>query len=163
MKRRILPLLLVVFLLITYLGTALADDDYEFGIKVSPDVIVMFAQSQWLTVHADFPYASVGSKADVTLRIQGANVDNTVGADKIKSDLQGNLVAKFKRNNIDPYLEHGEMTFTLTVSTVEKENAFTGWDTARVITCQGKGLEASIPMGKRVDGRSSLFSKLCGP
>ena len=67
-------------------------------IKVSPNVVNIESESSWVTVHTDISYSSfISDQATITL--DGIEVAWT------KSDLQGDLVAKFDALEVKDYLK----------------------------------------------------------
>lgn len=105
-------------------------------IQVSPNVLNLVNQGQWVTVHTDIAYSTV-TGASVTL--------NDVAIDWWKSDNQGNFVAKFVIGDIkglfvgpDATLPLGETELTLTGTTNGGEE-FSGTYTIKVINVSPSG------------------------
>jgi hypothetical protein len=107
-------------------STSLAQD---VAIKVSPNVINLAASSTWVTVHTNIPFSSVDPDQPVTL--------NSIPATSCFADDCGNLVAKFDAEVIKAELEVGEVTLTLTGTTISG-GVFSGSDTVKVISVKGK-------------------------
>ncbi|MFC2097869.1 hypothetical protein ACFLSI_06000 [Bacteroidota bacterium] len=115
---------LVMLVTITFLLSASAfKSDTTIEIQVSPNVLNLGNQGQWVTIHTDIAYSSVAS-ATVTL--------NGIAINWWKSDNQGNFVAKFVIGDIkglfigpNATLPIGLTEFTLSGTTKTGE-LFTG-------------------------------------
>ena len=99
-------------------------------IQVSPNVLNLVNQGQWVTIHTDIAYSAVAG-ASVTL--------NNVPINWWKSDNQGNFVAKFVIGDIkglfigpNATLPLGPTLLTLSGTTKDGET-FTGSSTIKVI------------------------------
>jgi hypothetical protein len=100
----------------------LATDGEEILIKVSPNTIVIGSDGDWITVHTNIPYGSVDTTS-ITL--------NGVAVARTKSDLRGNLVAKFTQADIKAIVAPPEAILELSGLTTDGE-PFTGSDTVVV-------------------------------
>lgn len=98
------------------------ENDQEIYIKVSPNTIVIASDGDWITVHTNIAYGSVDTSS---LTLNGVPVAWT------KSDLRGNLVAKFGQADIKAIIEPPEVTLELSGLTTGGE-PFTGSDTVTV-------------------------------
>jgi hypothetical protein len=99
-----------------------AEAEGEIFVKVSPNTIVIASPGDWITVHTDIAYGSVDTSS-ITL--------NGVAVAWTKSDLRGNLVAKFAQADIKAIIAPPEVTLTLSGLTNGGE-PFTGSDTVAV-------------------------------
>ena len=103
--------------------------DVAVAVKVSPNVINLAAPLISVTVHTDILFSLVDDAAIVKL--------NGIPATSCFADDCGNLVAKFDADVIKENLTVGEVTLTLTGTTISGE-AFSGSDTVKVISVKGK-------------------------
>ena len=94
----------------------------EIFVKVSPNTIVIASLGDWITVHTNIAYGIVDTSS-VTL--------NGVPVAWTKSDLRGNLVAKFTQADIKAIVAPPEATLELSGLTTGGE-PFTGSDTVTV-------------------------------
>ncbi len=94
----------------------------EIFVKVSPNTIVIASDSSWATVHTNIACSSVDTS---TVTLDGVPVAWT------KSDLRGNLVAKFVQADIKAIIAPPEATLELPGFTDGGE-PFTGSDTVAV-------------------------------
>jgi hypothetical protein len=94
----------------------------EIFVKVSPNTIVIASDGDWITVHTNIAYSSVDTS---TITLNGVPVAWT------KSDLRGNLVAKFVQADIKAIITPPEATLELSGLTGGGE-PFTGSDTVAV-------------------------------
>jgi hypothetical protein len=108
---------------------AWADEILAVEIQVSPNTIQLGdSQPVWVTIHTDLPYGLVDTDLDITL--------NGVLVNYTKSDLCGDLVAKFNSSEIKDIVEPGMVTLTLRGVTVYGQ-LFEGSSTVRVVACAG--------------------------
>jgi hypothetical protein len=98
------------------------ETDGEIFVKVSPNTIVIASDGDWITVHTNIAYSSVDTS---TVTLNGVPVAWT------KSDLRGNLVAKFAQADIKAIIAPPEATLVLSGLTSGGE-PFTGSDTVAV-------------------------------
>lgn len=99
-----------------------AEAEGEIFVKVSPNTIVIASDGDWITVHTNIAYGSVDTSS-ITL--------NGVAVAWTKSDLRGNLVAKFAQADIKAIVAPPEATLELAGLTTGGE-PFTGSDTVAV-------------------------------
>ncbi|MGA1874957.1 MAG: hypothetical protein ACMUIA_05080, partial [bacterium] len=97
-------------------------------ITVSPATLNLGSSGQWITVHADISADKVGSSS-LTL--------NGVPAASSFSDAQGNLVAKFSRDEIQRIVSVPEAVLTLEGCTVD-EGKIIGSETIPVVAKGGR-------------------------
>jgi len=95
----------------------------EIPIQVSPHVINLSSGATWVTVHADIRYSLVDGNS-VTL--------NGVDARYTKSDLRGDLVAKFTSGSMRDVLAPGAVVLVLEGRRLDGVT-FTGRETIDVI------------------------------
>ena len=99
-------------------------------IQVSPQTILIGAdQAELVTVHADIPYNTVAKDLSITL--------DAIEVTYTKSDLRGDLVAKFNSSAIKGALKPGTATLTLS-GTKTDGTGFTG-------SCEVRVVEFSAP------------------
>ncbi|MFW6163126.1 MAG: hypothetical protein ACODAJ_10195 [Planctomycetota bacterium] len=101
----------------------------EIAIQVSPGTIALEAQTVWLTIHADIPYAAVNPET-VVVEVEGKVVDWT----GMFADSQGDLVVKCP---IDPAKDVVEDMASATVvlsGLTWASEAFVGADTVKVVS-----------------------------
>jgi hypothetical protein len=103
-------------------GTADAQS-LEVDVAISPSTIVLGAPGEWITAHTDIPYALVDCS---TVALNGIAVAVT------KADARGDLVAKFRRPEIEAIVAPPEAILLLTGATKLGE-AFAGDDTVVVV------------------------------
>jgi len=121
----------VLFAIGTMVHGASAD---EIPIQVSPNTINLDQKGVWVTVHADIAYADV-VEAQAVLDLDGVSVCY------IKSDAQGNLVAKFNVDDVKNIVTVPSARLTLTGEVETASGAvvlFSGTDTVRVVDNDGK-------------------------
>jgi hypothetical protein len=92
-------------------------------VAISPSTIVLGAPGEWITAHTDIPYASVDRS---TVSLNGIAVAVT------KADARGDLVAKFRRPEIEAIVAPPEAILLLTGVTKQGE-PFAGEDTVVVV------------------------------
>jgi len=118
----------VVVALAAVIGAALpacvAAQDLAIDIKISPNVLYLSSGGAWVTIHADVPYADV---VTCGVAIGGVSVPIAVS----KADLQGNLVLKLRRADVDPVVEPGWATVVVS-GTLSDGTAFVGAKDYRV-------------------------------
>ena len=108
---------------------AWADEVLAIAIQVSPNTIQLGdSQPVWVTIHTDLPYALVDTELDIAL--------NGVIVNYTKSDLCGDLVAKFNSSEIKGIVEPGMVTLTLSGVTIYGQ-PFEGSSIVRVVACAG--------------------------
>ena len=108
---------------------AWAEEILTIEIQVSPNTIQLGdSQPVWVTIHTDLPYGLVDTDLDITL--------NGVLVDYTKSDLCGDLVAKFNSAAVKDILDPGMATLTLSGVTIYGD-LFAGSSTVRVVECAG--------------------------
>jgi hypothetical protein len=105
------------------------------GIAIAPQTVNLQFQGEWVTVHADIPFAAV---------VKGSVALDGISADIETADDCGDLVAKFDmdkadgiRDYLETFVEEGRATLTLTGDTIAG-SSFSGSDTVRVIDQGGK-------------------------
>ena len=118
--RSLLVLVLAALLLPWPGSTSVASDDLdgeEIVVQVSPKAIVLFATrtGNWVTVHADIPYADVDVE---TLLL------NAVAVDFAKPDDRGDLVAKVRLTKLIGTLGEGKNILVFEGYTTENEFFF---------------------------------------
>ncbi|NQT13332.1 MAG: hypothetical protein HQ582_11320 [Planctomycetes bacterium] len=123
----------LVFSLILLLGSSVgASTSQAIGISIAPQTINLQFQGEWVTVHADIPFAYVAT---------GSVALDGFAADIETSDDRGYLVAKFDITKVSDYLrtflDEGSATLTLTGGTTTGGD-FSGSDTVRIIDKGGK-------------------------
>lgn len=96
---------------------------FAVDVTVSPSTIVLGAPGEWITAHADIPYGSVDCS---TVALNGIAVAVT------KADACGDLVAKFRRPEIEAIVAPPEAILLLTGMTKQGE-PFAGGDTVVVV------------------------------
>ena len=167
MKKRIMPLLLLVLLLSSSLGNAFAKRD---RFKISPRAIGLFSFADSVTVHTEEGYAGQ-KETDVDLYCRnvedvGCATDQSITASATFADDRGNLVARFEMSDVWTLIDFGDFrdntdaarTLDLELSHLGKS---LGWDTvAIIIECSKKGIHSS--MGRGVRGLSPVRSQVCG-
>jgi hypothetical protein len=94
----------------------------DIDIKVSPHVIVLESEGEWITVHTNIAFGSVDTSS-VSL--------NGVPAALTKADLRGNLVAKFTQTDIKAIVAPPETLLELRGLTTGGEE-FSGSETVEV-------------------------------
>jgi hypothetical protein len=92
-------------------------------VTISPSTIVLGAPGEWITAHTDIPYSSVDRS---TVALNGIAVAVT------KADACGDLVAKFRRPEIEAIVAPPEAILLLTGVTKQGE-PFAGEDTVVVV------------------------------
>jgi hypothetical protein len=97
-------------------------DPFQINIMVSPNVIALDSDTEWLTIHTDIPLSAVDT---ASLKVNDIDVSWT------KADNQGNLVAKFDMVAVKAILVPGEAVLVLTGLT-EEGVSFSGTDTVEV-------------------------------
>jgi hypothetical protein len=110
-------------LLALFGGKVIGQQALTVDIVVSPNTINMSSLGQWVTVHADIPYAVV-ERAELTL--------NGVPVKWTKSDAQGDLVAKFVLADVVGIIAPPAVMLELSGTTTVGDS-FTGTDTVKVI------------------------------
>ena len=107
---RTLLVILLAALLFPWPGsTALANDDGEIAVLISPKAIMSFAtrSGNWVTVHADISYALVEvNDPDQPLLLNGVEVEFA------KPDDSGDLVAKVRLTDLLDTLFDGKNVLT---------------------------------------------------
>ncbi len=134
-KTRLLSLSLVVaFVLAATLGGIVLADDGDVRtvpIQVAPGTILLGGdQAEMVTVHAEISYALVDK--DLAITLNGVDVVFT------KSDLRGELVAKFLSTDVKGEVEAGDALLTLK-GTMTDGTPFTGSCIVRVVVFSGTG------------------------
>ena len=129
---RSLLVLLLAALLIPWPGSAAmaSDDGFVVDIQISPETIVSFAERRgnWVTVHADLPYAEVDTES---LTLNGVPITRT------KPDDQGDLVAQVKLTELISILQPGPNAL-LFEGLTKDGTPFSGSDTVFVRKEPGK-------------------------
>jgi hypothetical protein len=139
---RSLLVLVLAALLLPWPGStsmALDECEYEIAIQASPKTIVLFAtrKGNWVTVHADIPYADV-DLASLRLVVANSESENEVEVDFAKPDDLGDLVAKVRLTKLRDTLIKGTNFLTLTGWYATDDCSFTGDDTVFVRAEKGK-------------------------
>jgi hypothetical protein len=98
-------------------------------VTISPSTIVLGAPGEWITAHTDIPFALVDCS---TVALNGVAVVVT------KADARGDLVAKFRRAEIEAIVAPPEAVLLLTGTTKQGE-CFAGSDMVVVVE-QGASL-----------------------
>jgi hypothetical protein len=101
---------------------AAVEQPLSIDIVVSPSTIALGSKGTWVTVHADIDYVRVDS---MTVTLDGLPVVYT------KSDLRGDLVAKFRLGDVKGIVQPGCVELVLRGETVDGL-AFVGADEVRV-------------------------------
>ena len=129
MKERFILASVLVLILGLSVG---ASPTQAIGISIAPQTINLQFQGEWVTVHANIPFAYV---------VPGSVALDGFSADIEKADDRGYLVAKFDIDRISDYLrtflDEGRATLTLTGG-ITTGGSFSGSDTVRVIDQGGK-------------------------
>ncbi len=105
-------------------ATALAESEgvLPVAIQISPQVLILGVQGEWVTVHTDLPYSTVAASS-VAL--------NDIPIDVAYADALGYFVAKFDQATIQAIVQPGAVTLTLTGLTKDGD-AFAGSETITV-------------------------------
>ena len=124
MSRYVISLAIVVVTLSVLAGGAWSNSrtDDPLGIAVSPQNLVLSINQGSVSVHTDISYHSVNL---CTVRL-----DDIVPA-YMKSDLRGNLVAKFYEEDVEAIVSPPSATLTLTGEYISGEG-FSGSDSVQV-------------------------------
>ena len=126
--------LILVVALSIILGTGIVvAEDKTNDIRISPATLNLnMIEDKCVTVHAEIDYDSVNKDLE-TLTLEGDG--GSVYADSTKSDNRGNLVVKFKREDVAGIVVVGEKVTLMLTGKMndEDETPFTGLDTIRVI------------------------------
>lgn len=121
-----------IFCLAATLGPGVradTDDVLVIGIQVSPYAILIGGdQALYVTVHTEIPYNLVDK--DLAITLDGVDVSYT------KSDLCGDLVAKFLSDEVKGQVSPGLVTLTLSGTTIDGD-LFTGSCEVRVVEFTG--------------------------
>lgn len=88
---------------------------FEVDLRIAPNLLVMGGPGQWVTAHAGIPLSEVDASS-VQL--------NGLPAAVVKADLQGNLVGKFRQEDIEPTVEPPCANMELTGLTSDGEQFF---------------------------------------
>ena len=96
--------------------------DLSVSVKLSPSALVLGGPGEWVTAHTDIALSLV-DRSSVEL--------DGIAAVTVKADNRGQLVAKFRRADVEAIVEPGPATLTLTGLTTDGE-PFSGEDTIRV-------------------------------
>ncbi len=105
------------------MGASVDAQPLAVDITISPSTIVLGAPGEWITAHTDIPYASVDC---TTIALNGIAVAVT------KADACGDLVAKFRRPEVEAIVAPPEAILLLTGVTKQGE-PFAGDDTVVVV------------------------------
>jgi len=131
MKKYMIVAIISVFLLSLVLSAGVAMAEQLIEVDVTPNVLNIASESEWVTVHTNIPYSQV-VKDSVKLTLNDINVAWT------KVDNQGNLVAKFYSGDVKSALTAPSTAeLTLIGMTIDGE-IFMGTDTITVINCPSK-------------------------
>lgn len=131
--RKLMFCVCVSFIAVLFMGigmnavkpaAALAESEgvLPVAIQISPQVLILGVQGEWVTVHTDLPYSLVAASS-VAL--------SDVPIDVAYADAQGNFVAKFDQADIKSIVQPGAVTLTLTGWTKDGD-AFAGSQTITV-------------------------------
>lgn len=107
--------------------TACVLADLSVSVKLSPSTLVLGGPGEWVTAHTDIAFSAV-DKGSVEL--------DSIAAVTVQADNRGQLVAKFRRADVEAVVEPGPATLTLTGLTTDGES-FSGSDTIRVLKRKG--------------------------
>jgi hypothetical protein len=99
-----------------------AHSEVVIGIKVSPHIIAMRSNAEWITVHTTLRY-SLAETSTIAL--------NEIPVVSAFADDRGNLVAKFRMADVRAIVAPPSATLTLTGMTRDSE-PFTGSETVEV-------------------------------
>ena len=122
MRLRTLALILVVLSLSVIALAA----DIALEVKVSPNVLVLKAPTNWITIHTDMPLSAV-DQSSLDVAVNG----NSVPIALVKADACGQMVLKISQAEVDPYVDPPWATFVVTGAT-NAGDTFEGADTIRV-------------------------------
>jgi hypothetical protein len=86
--------------------------DITIKMAVAPNVLVLSAPTNWVTIHTNILLSSVES---VAAKVNGQDVDIAF----TKADSCGLMVVKIAQAEVDPYVSPGTATFALTGTTVD--------------------------------------------
>ena len=114
-------ILLAVMLVTT--ATSHAQESLTVPVKIAPHTVNLDAKGHWITVVAEIPYDTVDGSS---VMLEG------IAASSTQANCCGDLVAKFAIDDVKEILTVGEVTLTLTGSTIEG-GLFSGSDTIKVI------------------------------
>ena len=100
--------------------------DISMPMSVAPNVLVISAPTNWITIHTDILLSSVDCS---TL---GAGVNgNSVPIAVVKADSCGRMVLKIRQAEVDPYVDPPTATFVV-IGRTNTGLTFDGCDTIRV-------------------------------
>lgn len=123
-----MPLVLALVLLSLAAYAAAPPTVVSILLKLSPDALVIGGPGEWVTAHTDIAFSAV-DRGSVEL--------SGVAAVSVFADNRGQLVAKFRRGDIEAIVSPPSATLTLTGLTVDGAS-FAGSDTIRVMESQQK-------------------------
>ncbi|MFC1782644.1 hypothetical protein ACFL02_03545 [Planctomycetota bacterium] len=130
--KKLLSTAAVLLLVVVCVCFAESRNSYEISITVSPRTLSLGSPGECLTVHTDIDFNDV--VLDSTLMLYVPVTESEIVYNGVKSDLRGNLVAKFDRDAVKDAVEDQvgrEVELILKGFDVDG-NAFEGSDYIRV-------------------------------
>ena len=133
MNKHVILTTLAACVLIAFAATAATvnAEPASVNITITPSVLVLGEQGEWVTVHTDVPFSAVDTGAGISL--------DGIDADVITYDALGNLVGKFDQNTFkEKYQDCSDPSAIslLFEGTYDDGTSFQGEDT---ITVKEKG------------------------
>ncbi len=98
---------LLVVLLVSLCVAALAAD-FVLSVTVSPNVLILRAPTNWITIHTNLALSAV-ERATVEVAVDG----NPLPLAAIFADSRGQMVIKIAQDEVDPYVEPPHATFVV--------------------------------------------------
>lgn len=119
-------LLTVVCLAVLSLAVVAFASDIDMAMSVAPNVLVLSAPTEWITIHTHMPLASV-DQSTLAVTANGTAVPIAI----VKADSCGLMVLKIRQTEVDPFVTPPSATFVVVGSTTGGLT-FEGSDTIRV-------------------------------
>jgi hypothetical protein len=116
----------IVLLVLTSLCVTAIAADIAMPMSVAPNVLVLSAPTNWITIHTHMLLSSV-DQSTLAVAVNG----NPVPIAIVKADSCGLMVLKIRQTEVDAYVAPGTATFVVTGSTTDLLT-FEGSDTIRV-------------------------------
>lgn len=128
----------VLCVLCLALGGTAAAQAADFGIQITPQAINVGSEGRWLTVHADTPFNEDyedNAYLDVVDVCDYTTEDFAVHAVMVLSDLNGNLVVRFKLEKVKDLFDNGDFgtQVPLYLCVLNPETANYEWGTEDVL------------------------------